>query len=850
MAIHLDKHKEGRNRLWQNIQSELQKLIDDFDIPVSALATGLGVSRQKLNTFLKEPTDGISINRYSIIGLFDYLTDEKEITSKRIAQRKKDKRQELKEKGPNSMLVACGFQPNTDFSELGEINPQAKRILSRLSSSWIIDDELRSDITDDILDQILDRGRVRKNMRVISGKEAEDWPIECLSISSGEEAIESYVKQVRLLTKTGKTEFAESELFELYQSIYEHRLLRYPSSNTSLSVRDCQFDILSVRIIYDSKDEEFLEHFRNLRIKADRKLTNLLGFSQEETTEGRNIDNLEFSHIIQAIIECDLVLKNGQSKKITFRNSSTATHTENMLSALQKGLCYSLGIRGFYVRVAGSTEKSLARTTINLAEYNEKTDESQETCPTKVYHGWWVGPNIVLGVSKATVEALKSWINSVRISSDDYFSISAQISEIERDLFDSRDSLYENSPAHSKVRLDSLEREIKETTEEIKNLIISGELKEQYFNNHLDKLKKQSYLIDLMRLHESLVRSHEGCLTKQSKVIGQIHYQIKEIEYKLAKEESEYKNVLLLHLTACMMLFNFIKGEREFLLYKPWRTSQNYSLEQLIPQLSQYVKSIHSIDFDTYLYTSKLYGVVGFLEFYSAVHESDFQEAYEKSVMAAHYSSRVGHVKWSAYWFGYASRALAAISDFKKAKHYVALAEEVANKGKGRFGVNTDKSPQNLLWPMANINLAKGEIELIKKENLRQAIREFCLGLKNSVYFKFYRLFADCYYNLVRTVLSAPVKNRDSVSQLVVETLQATVNLLNRIDEDHVDNSELFLCLTNTLDEIKNMEDHKKITDYLMLEAKKIWNAATDNGHVHPVAASLGSRELFVVKAK
>jgi hypothetical protein len=732
--------------------------------------------------------------------------------------------------------------------------------LSRLNSSWILDDELRSDITDDILDQILDRGRSKVNPKIIQALEAENWPInEQITSDTDPDTIDSYVKQIRNFTKSGKTDFTESELFELFQSIHEHNLLIHPSFKSKFRVSDCQFRILSNPILSSLENDDFSRSFRSICRKAEKKLTNLLVNTSDEEFESRYEEELSFPHVIQALIECVLLLPNGEVKKITFRNSSTATHTENMLSALKNGLCHPLKVQSVYIRVPGSTEKSLARVTMNLFESNQENSEDLKlTNNKKVYQGWWVDSNIVVGVSKATVDAIKRWMSVNSINFDYFYQTGSSISEIGQDLFDIRDLIYENSPGHEGERLVNVENRIKDEITRIEKLVESGKVDEKNYELHLARLNRQLYLSQLMQLHSSLMGNSEilpkGQESIESKNVGEY---LESCRKRLNRSQDEYKKLLFIYWASCKMIYKFMTGDHDFIVKRQWRDKPEYSLERLILQLEGYVKkSTLSIDFDTYLYVSKICGVAGFLEFYTADRITNFKESCKRSIMAAHFSSRIGHARWTAYWLSYASRSYAAMNDLDSAKRLLKFAENNASGNKRSLDIG---KLENLpfSWSQANIELARGEIYLKNKAKTVETIRSFCTALKIATYFGFRRLTADCYYNLARVLSTPGLRGKDAVmdyffksfirvSELLKQLLggdlfyehsscQSLYKLTERIKASHSGNSEL----------IKN-----QFVDILMEESKVIWNlnlSSQDPNAVHPIVESIHRFHLFKV---
>jgi len=866
MSASDDQLERGRLALWLNLEKQLNKLINHFDVPRSAIAEGLGISRQKLDKFLEDSTDGLNINRYSILQLWEHITDTENVSKLRISQDKKEKRRELKRLGPNAILKACEYQPISDLESIEQENSQGKRILNRLDSDWIIDDEIRSDITNNILDQILDLGRAQKNLRVLTGKQAENWPIEELGADSEQASHRSYVKHIRLLTKAGKAKFSETELYELYQSIHDHRLLKHPNYNMEFSVNDCQFEILSSPIIFDAKDISLTKPLREYSAKAEKKLTDLLVDDIEDILDEYSEEDYGFQHVLQAVIECKFRFDNGEVEKAIFRNSSTATHNENMLEALKNGLCYPLDIRGFYVRVVGSTEKSLARVTINLAESDSSNLISHETNSRKIFQGWWVDSSIVLGISKATVDALKRWIGSSEVGFDDYFKISIEISGIEERLFRARDTLYENNPSDSSYSNSrsksfhssdfSLDKIVNDIDDKINALDVFLDLNprcEKYFRAHLKKLKRQKHLARLMRIHSSLIRSSEASPSTKQISFYEIPSHLDEIEHEINQDGDEYGNVLLLYLTASRIIYNFTLGERSFNYRNQWRFQPEYSIDQLIPKLKQYIQSISSIDFDVYLYVGKIHGVLGFLNFYLASSRSGIEESYEMSIMASHYASRIGHFKWSAYWLSYASRAFCALGDIRNAELYVEIALNNVDRGKGIIDFTLDASPQYFSWPMANVYLARGEILIKKKKNFKEALKNLCEALKISIYFDFKRLAADSYYNLSRLFICFPRSTRQGGATDLSETLEEVKKELDNFNAEFIYESCPYECLTSILKEFDKPpnEISDGLSEVLKEKSKQIWSlyiSAHDEKLVHPIIESLNSNKLFDVE--
>lgn len=827
-----EEYRDEQKRYLQRLREELKEFNIKFGASMTELADGLAISRQKLYDFLKDEDEDLAINRSQILNLWKRLIEAEGI---KLSEEEIRKREHLKSIGPNDLLMKVGFLPR-DTKEVSykEIEkPQVRRVISRLSGPWIKDDAVRALIIDNFLDQILEQGRPDERYDTVrfSGSNAENWIKDLydgFEFSDLEmRSLEKYRKELRKLANSGKTQFSAAELYELYQSILEHETLNTDTAERII-VTDCQFRTLSIAtdILTDSK-EELLNVYKNAEIKLISFLTgsdtsNLL----QELDQSQNL----FTPVTEVTISCSFYI-DQHWKRIDLHYASTATHIENMIVALEKGLNYPLETTGFFVRAIGRNSKSLARISVSLSE-NEKADQ--------VYQGWWVTSNTIIGILNSIVDAFKKWIQAKSFDAARYYKRCFLLAQINENLIDSINLLFEKEPYGNGCRPSKV------LLEEIKRMEPPG-IKASNGGDESDTVEPiaaKTRMVDLMEIHESIIE----CDLK--KATEKIHQAKELLEPGDIKQTDKHCHLLSAYAASCLMFYNFLIGDQEFLVGKLWRRDRLYTLDNVLSNLGEYVKHTGTIDFATYLCASQLYGTTACLEFYTNSTD-ELDTALQYFLTAAHYSARIGHIQRASYWLAYASRTYSRLNRLEQAKNLHDIAKQVLVRPQSRlsskqissegWSINKDKD-----WAAVNIYIAVGEYYL-KSEKFNDAIISFFQALNVSINTGSRRLLVDIIYNIHRTVKTVDHETIDS----------SQFDILSDYDEckepENTEKRNLILkiatLIKQLLDKSASLEEVSASFKECAKEILDSWSVASDGsrqaGAKHPVAIQIDNNAFL-----
>ena len=756
-----EKYREQRSRFWDGVNEQLDHLQHTYGVAVTELAEGLGISRQKIYDFRAAPEKGLPIDRTDLLILWEWLTDPDALNSKRLSPENRQKRETLRQAGPDPLLKAVGYLPSSKdvASEDGQtiepkIDSSLKRVEARLSSPWIEDGIRRAQIIDSILDEVKAQGRLDKafHSQPISAAEALDWLSGAPMYITDTTIIREYQKKIRKLAQSGKNQFVGVELFELYQNLLEYESIdNY--SGAKVNIIDCQFYLLSAPLptSVHREFEVFSQHNQQAEKVLLQQLCDLEDFSLKASDT--TLFPTTFTPVVRAVITSQF---EGEEQPIVWRYSSTGTHLENMLAAITCGLGHSLEITGFSIQATGTTSKSLARVSIGLAERDNAGNIS------RVYQGWWVDSNAITAVLVATLIATKDWLSNYSIDLTRYFSTCHQLGEIDNTLYHIRENVQEYffraasgySQTDESLDDDSIFDDIESRILSLeKSLMQERDL--PYYSIRSQALKNKLIKTKLGRMRLALKNSEvgkAGQYMNEAKLFITTYENANFLDTKDESEEDAYRHILFLQASECVMLNNFYAGDGEFLAGKLWRYRSRYRLDEGLKKLGKYLKFIGSLNFELFSCASHIFGVVGLLELYMA-EEKDanfLEQAAEHLLWAAHYSKRIGYVRRATFWFTHASRIYCRLGDLEKSERLSRIVQVTAESVHQTYQEESDYDSKFKIFIAAITHLAEGE-RLLVRDKPEEAIEAFLKALKTFVdIHSANRLTADALYGLYR----------------------------------------------------------------------------------------------------
>ncbi|WP_017299632.1 hypothetical protein [Nodosilinea nodulosa] len=764
----LEDYEGQQVRYWHNLKSMLELYCQDYGASVTEIAEGLCISRQRLYDFLKKPEEGLAVNWSTLMNLWKKIAQPKNEILKKLKSEYKTNRESLMKLGPDSLLSTVGFsakiQPdiNNDARKdsLEIKNLQVRRAIMRLTSDWVQDDIVRTYIANEIIDSVLTKGRPDQSFYVellSDSEKIKNWPREAPISSRHSESLIKYSEEIQKLTSFGKKEFVPSELYEIYQSIYEHEALNSRIPN-HINIIDCQFRILSNSI--GNIDDETSSQF----IKAEEAMLSFLrgdGSHTGSSTKNNGnksrprLINFNLNPVIEVAVKVNFSYGEREHPDIIWRYSSTAPHIRNMFSAVKNGLGYPFHIIDFSNRQIGRLERSLVRSEVVLADPEQKE---------KIYQGWWVEYSTIIGCLHATVDAVKRWLNDQNIDILRYYESFQKLAEIDEQLFISRASFYSHIPDLNYKIADGCVEDI----QHVKKQFSQEEREDRYFQRHIELLTQKAQIARLTQMHIALL---EGDTKRASTFV----FEAEEIALRV------HEGPLALNASSCVMFYKLMIGEFSFLTEKAWRKGAAYSLESNADKLGRYIKANCCIDIDAYLYASQFWGTVSYLEFYTASDLKDIyylNEAANNFLAAAYYACRIDHMKRAIHWLAYASRTYCRLGNIERAAYYADLAQRESDIRSSLtqlgdveplmtysafadkvydVGFDLTRNSDNWMesvtrhehWAMSNLYLAQGEIAFYLGD-YEKAASDFSRSLEISIYTGFARLAADSLYNLSR----------------------------------------------------------------------------------------------------
>ncbi len=756
---------------WQALAHKLENYRDTCGVSVRDMAVGLNVSGQKLYTFLKEPSKGISLSWSDLMGLWTELVDPPQEIHQKLRPEHSKQRQKLKQEGPGPLLATLGFaapnEQNSDSSAqvVGEVNtfdaqqwltktdnPQVVRAIARLTSPWIQDESVRTELAGEVINLILSQGRpgrVPQKQQISDWDSIRNWPITEMN-EKDSVVVDNYQKEIQKLMSFGKQDFVAAELYEIYQSVLEHRLLNYEIPNY-ISITNCESRKLSYVI------ENIDDGTRRIFVEAERKLS---PFKFENIIDAEL--SIENHPVLEVAISCRFPHLEADDSDVIWRHSSTASHVENMLSAVKDGLGYPFDVVALTTRRIGQVESGTVRAEVSLADPNDFQNGRERD----IHQGWWVEHSTVLAILKATVDATKRWLSKqADVDVKRYYDCFKKIAEVDEQIFISRASFYSHIP---ELNYKITARSIKNVEKVISEFPRQGSIW-KYFERNIQLLAEKSRTAQLTQMHISLL---EGDIPTAKEFLSDA--------YSTALLQPS-NAILALNSASCVMFYNLMEGNQAFLSQKSWRTGIVYSLESNAGKLSKYIAQKGCIDIDAYLYASQFWGTVSYLEFYTASGETDIpvlELAAENFIAAAHYACRIGHMKRAIHWLAYASRTYCRLGNVERAEYYLHLAKrelslrssltqlgdveplmtysefaDRVNNVRDDIGASRKQwghfASQHQNWSMSNIYIAQAEVAFLK-EDYGSMLGCCCEALEVAVFTGFARLAIDSLFNLAR----------------------------------------------------------------------------------------------------
>jgi hypothetical protein len=847
-----DPYEQEQLAYWMQLRHELQRFKVELGATNLELAQCLNISRQPLVSFMQGDRPDLPIQRSNLKRLWALLTDPERIQDKKLSSNERNKREALRRAGPNKLLEAAGFLAE-DSAHILEIEPERfqpiQRIVSKLANIGDSTDFIRlvDSLEAELVTKVLgfrDSGNVKPKGQPnlswkMSSKEIKKWLKDWVktNLSKSPEAYvrSRFEKAIIKLVASGKYNLNNSEILELYLSIAENEKADQTIHKLLKPKIQCEFKTLTFPILDPDSDynPQLIQHLHQISLNAENKLR---PSSQEHDTSLESI-------VLTAIVEA-VVTRKTEEEEICWRYSSSATHFENMLTAIARGMGYEteLELIDLSIRSLGSSYSSLVKTSVT---FRSMTDHGVNQSS---HQGVWVDRSAVFGTAQSVVIAVRGWLNEKLPNSksiESYDEVCKTLSAVDTHLSRGRKMLSDytiNRSERTSKKLsmessvsDFLQKEVIERIDQLRG----GVLKEfpLLLNWYGTTLEHRYCMANLYCSH--------SCSVKGEMVEAIAFWQTAKISLDYSGLQDYIPLQILIDTER--MLHRFYGGEQAFIEQRLWRSQ----LEDYLQQLREYIyqDSEHSkfkkycdrLEFDIYLCASELFSRIGRLDFslcdVNEIHH--LEEAVSNLLIAAYYAAKIGAKQRAAHWITTVSRAYCRLGDGSKAEQFARIAEGIIERAiDQRLYFEYKESIR------AEVNLAHGERLLLIAEEPAEALKYFLESLKGAMYLNFSRVISESLYGIARA------------SQLVPHHKigNSFVNWKFENDKQSRHSNKLNATLALFIKELDPNTSWASASRQFQQQAKHIWHqwaiAVTNNRQAHHPLEEAIDRYQFLARLR
>jgi hypothetical protein len=819
--VNEEKYERTQRRYWEQLHQEFDDLKSELEATHSELARCLGISRQPLVSFMQNASLGLPIQRSNLERLWDLLTEPEYLKKKRLSSQARVKREELRRKGAGSLLKAAGYLPGSSEPVL-EINPgryqQIQRIVSRLSNLPIADStnfiRLVESIESFISKSLPSERKIELDQNQLSyacmpsEEFVERWVHDnSLLYEADTEIGEKFKSAITKLAVSGKYELENSEMFELYMSIFENERL-YSDTNDFLKMKitQCQFKTLTFLIQEDMANETIKNELKRSSLDAERQLR--VAFCNTRHLE-EHLENAVSDVVIEASITCHFSKTN---ESLYWRYSSSTTHFENMFTAMSYGMgCESeLELADLSIRSLGRRNYSLVKTSAVF----KSIPDSAVNQSGATYQGVWVDRSAILGILQSFVMSIRGWLVEKFTDSEScegYYKVCKVVATLDESLAQGRKVLNGYRIQHTGY-VGSLAA----------NYYLEKEVIDQIQALQDDLLRRNPVLRDLY----GAALEHKYCIAKlscahSSLIEGDMPKAIKLLaDVEMSLNKTEYKNIPLKVLFFSeKTLQQFFVGDKDLISNcDRWRFNLNHFVKELSEYIYEPRKDCGRFDYDTYMIASEIFGRIGRLNFCLCGLENiaELETAIDSCLKAAYCSSKIGHRQRAAHWVSNASRVCSRLGDGKRAKGFADLAKQMMDQV-----IEPAHSLEYREALMAEINMSYGEQLLLIEKDFDGALKYFLKSLKGSIYIGFIRLVADSLYNIARA--SRNLGNYRVIKSFE-EAFGAGQDLIFGEDQQGWTENKIAVEVIQFVNQIDKNVVWSSVSEQFKQQAKKIWH--------------------------
>lgn len=853
----IEQYECEQKLYWDQLRQELHRYKHELGATNIELAEGLTISRQPLVSFMQESRSDLPIQRVHLMCLWYSLTSPECVQKKRLATKCQHARQMLQKAGPDRLLQLAGYLPKGEQLKLA-INPeryqQIQRIASGLSMIPVQDDTDFIDLVDFLEREFISRTFAIKNMIKIPPKEVlssqylseeniDYWVNKWIKNNIYMElkpSVESrFRRAIYKFIRQGRHTLTSREIFELYLSILENeKIYRKIENSFKIRVSQCQFADLTFSIfeLDDSGDKAFRDKLMQLFLHAESRLRFA---DSDDDSQGsysaerqRYLKGVVADVVTEASVTCIFQSyrnKQKYSERICWNYASSATHFENMFTAIYQGMgCEEeLELVDFSTITIGRRVDSLVKASTTLKEHEQE----------RLHQGIWVDKSTVVSVAQSVVVALKSWLTAKLPNGDAYtlyYDACTDMAAITHCLHHGCKSLSEyvlqpQEEERADPARDYLLKNVVRPVERLRqDVLASTPILQAWYSANLERKNCLSQISCARSCHV------EGDLKRAAEFLEQ------------AQETLQLPGVnedvaLDLRLEQEQLLQKFYSGDHTFIANRHWRESFPSHLKLLRDYIFESDSSGTQrryrgrLDANVYLCVSEIYARAGRLEFVFATREEEAHlvQSADHLLIAAYYASKVGERKRTAHWLANASRVYCRLGDGGMANKLIGMTDQLLCQS-----IDQRYSDQYKDAIMAEVHISRGEKALLIDQDPQEAIYYFGRSFQGAAYLGFVRLLADSLYNIARAA----------------ETLEQPVNLGNwlgcyGVSQKRTGNH----FVTEAIDAISSLDSNMMLADtapFFKQAAQKIWHdwTVTSSGNPdakHPLEEAIEKGEYL-----
>lgn len=858
-----DPHLQQQQRYWEQLRQELERYKTALGATNTELAQCMGISRQPLVMFMQDAKKGLPIQRWNLVRLWDLLTDPT-YSQKKLTPLAQLHRAQLRQQGPDALLKAAGFLPQTQKPAL-DIHPnrfqQVHRIVSRLSNLPVSDFAEFITLTD-FLEMFVTNSFPGKHKTFSEPLPSEAGDAMPTSFSTQVDRIDQWIEKNHLphapadvikkklqgalsrLAISGKSELNNAEFFELYMSIAENeRLNSHVDECFRMRITQCQFTTLNfpLKPLLSHQETEYI--WRDI----EQACLNAEQYLRPEILDRSDPEDAVSEPVIEALITCNFRAE-GKSKFVRWRYSTSTTHFETMLAAIGRGMGYDaeLELIDFSTRSLGHKDYSLIRSSTAFRPIHHQDDLQNG----RIYQSVWVDRSTVLGILQSAVLSVRLWLAEKfpdEPSCRSYYQVCHTVAEIDENLVQGKKVLngYRIQQADYGKGLTANEYLETAVIEKI-NALKQGALRQypKLRDCYEADLDHKYWIAKLACAHSAMI---EGNMMIASRLL---------LEMQAFLSTATHEHLLLR--IAYHMEYNLqqlYRGDADiFSGSRPWRIE----LSQVIHTLSRYINESKQVrgrfDSDIYIHASEVWGRLARLNFCCC--DLDEIEPLTASVqqflMAAYCSSKTGNRHRAAHWISNASRACVRLGEGERAHALSELAERIIQRA-----IEPTYSLEYQDAIRAEVNIAQGERLLLIEKNFAGALDHFLRSLKGAIYIGFTRLIADNLYNIARAAQNLGNyrirKSFESAFGKDDEKVYQQNWLINEADQGWQEN-KIAAEAIQLINKLNKDDDWSSVAPQFKRQAQRIWHGwANFNSPPcpvsHPIELAMES-ERFLCRVK